>query len=216
NYTLFFPGNADVPALPAGDGFGAVRVLPTGQARFVGTLADATRVSGSATLSKSGLCPLYIPLYLGKGSLVSWLAFTNRADDDLNGPSSWIKPADPMARYYHGGFTNELNIAGSGYVRPLPGTHPILNLANSSVTFSGGDLYFTNLVALDLNSRVTNLSSNRFALSFSLATGTFAGRATDPANDESFSFKGAVMQKLNGGYGFLLQTNRSSRVTIAP
>jgi hypothetical protein len=31
-----------------------------------------------------------------------------------------------------------------------------------------------------------------------------------------FSFKGAVMQKLNGGYGFLLGTHRSSRVLITP
>src|SRR5437763_5021902 len=81
SYTLFFPGNADDPALPSGDGFGAVRVLPTGHARFVGTLADGARVSASATLSRHGLWPVYIPLYLGKGSLVSWLAFTHRAND---------------------------------------------------------------------------------------------------------------------------------------
>jgi hypothetical protein len=94
----------------------------------------------------------------------------------------------------------------------------VLNLTTASVAFCGGNLApnFTNSVSLGLSSRVTNLSSNRLTLSFSTATGTFRGQATDPATGRSAAFSGAVFQKLNAGYGFLLGTDQSSQVVLAP
>ena len=147
---------------------------------------------------------------------MSWLAFTNQANSDFNGPLSWIKPADAKARYYSGGFTNECNIVGSAYLAPATTTNHVLNLLNAQVMFLGGDLSsnFTNSVAIGPGDRVANLSSNRLSLSFSRSSGTFIGKAIDPWTGKALPFKGAVFQKVDSGCGFLLGTNQSSRVAI--
>jgi List-Bact-rpt repeat protein/fibronectin type III domain protein len=218
SYTLCFPGQDSDASLPNGDGFGCVRVSLAGVARLAGTLSDGTKISEAAPLSRHGMWPLYVPLYSGQGSLMSWLAFTNRPSDDLSGAVSWIKPAQSLARYYPRGFTNECNVIGSLYLAPVGPTNNVLNLTNASVTFSGGDLMsgFTNFVTIGLNSQVLKLSGDRLTMSFSRSQGTFLGNTTDPSSGKSLSFKGAVLQKLNVGYGFLMGTNRSSRVVIGP
>src|SRR4029077_19676238 len=126
-------------------------------------LSDGTKVSQSVPVSRNGLWPLYIPLYSGKGSIMSWIAFTNQVDTDLNGALSWIKPADSRARYYPGGFTNECNVIGSAYTPPASSTNFVLGFTNAQVVFSGGNLNssFTNSLAFRTGNRVTNLSSNR-------------------------------------------------------
>ena len=99
----------------------------------------------------------------------------------------------------------------------MAGTN-ILSLASAQVEFSGGNLGagFTNWVNLGVNSKVTNTSSNKLTLSFSLTTGTFAGSVTDPATGKASPFSGAILQKMNAGYGFILGTNQSSQVVFAP
>jgi hypothetical protein len=99
-----------------------------------------------------------------------------------------------------------------------PALGTILSLTNATLTISGGNLAldFTNSLALAPGSRVTNLSSNRFTLSFSLSTGLISGSATDPSSGKALSFKGVVLEKQNAGFGFLLGTNLSSRVVLAP
>jgi hypothetical protein len=218
NYTIRIPGQDNDPSVPMGDSFGTVRVDASGRVSFAAALADGTRVSQSVPLSKHGFWPLYVSLYSGKGSLMNWPAFTNRTTDDLNGTLSWIKLADVSARYYPGGFTNPSQVVGSFYTPPIGATNHVLNLTNAEVSFSGGNLIadFTNSVTLELYGRVSNLSSNRFTISFSPNTGTFRGGAMDPSTGRSLSYSGAVLQKLNAGYGFLLGTNQSSRVILAP
>ena len=41
-------------------------------------------------------------------------------------------------------------------------------------------------------------------MAFSLATGTFKGKVTEPANNQSHAFSGVVFQKQTAGYGYLL------------
>jgi hypothetical protein len=217
NYTLILPGVDGDPTLPAGDGYATVRISTGGAASMAVALADGTKVTLSAPLSKSGLWPVYASLYAGQGSLLGWLAFTNRADDDLNGMLNWIKPANSRARYYPAGFTEQIMAIGSVYSRP-PGTNHILDLDTATISFSGGNLAadFTNNVSIGRSSRVTNLSANRLNLSFSPSTGRFGGGVTDPAGGKPLPFSGAVFQRLNSGYGFLPGTDQSSRVVIGP
>jgi hypothetical protein len=94
---LVIPGKDNDPSVPAGDGFGVVSVGTSGKIKFKGTLADGTKVSQSTSLSKDGLWPMYVSLYSGKGSLVSWQAFANQINSDLNGMLNWIKAADGLA-----------------------------------------------------------------------------------------------------------------------
>jgi hypothetical protein len=174
-------------------------------------------VSQGAQVSKNGLWPLYASLYLGNGSLLSWLAFTNQAGSDLNGSLSWIRSSNPKAHYYPGGFTNDFNInaVGSAYLPPVRTN--ILDLAAAQLEFSGGDLAdsFTNFLTLGLNSTVKS-GSNHLAMTFVLSAGTYYGTVKDPSSGKTWPFRGAVLQKMNAGYGYLLGTNQSSSVVFKP
>lgn len=218
NYTLVLPGttNGDA-ALPAGHSYAILKVSTRGQTTMAGTLADGTSFSQSVPVSNEGLLPLYVPLYSGQGSLVSWLTFTNRADDDLNGPVNWIKPAGAHSRAYTAGFTNQTEAVGSVYHHP-PGTNHVLDLNNSSVIFSGGNLAsdFTNSITLGKSGRIVNQSGNRLTLNISPATGKFTGTVVPPEGGKPMPFSGVAFQRLNAGFGFMLGTDQSSSVQISP
>ncbi len=217
NYTMQFPGQSGNPSLPAGSGFGTIRVDVTGNARFAGMLADGTKISQSAPIGKDGQWPFYVSLYSGNGAALSWLTFSNQANSDITGALDWIKAPSSSAHYYAGGFTNQVNVVGSTYVAPVPG-YNILNLTSGQVHFSGGNLSadFVNQVSLGLNSKVANLSANNLSMSFSLPTGTYKGTVTDPSSGLTFPFCGAILQKMNAGFGYLLGADQSSQVTFGP
>jgi hypothetical protein len=214
SYTFIIPGQIDVG--PEGDGFGTIKIDGNGGASLAGTLADGTKISFKVPLSMHGQCPVYVPLYSGYGSIMSWLTVTNRPADDVSGLLSWIRPAQIKAKYYAGGFTNEAMVIGSSYVRPVPSTNPVITVSAPAIAFSGGNLVnpFVNAIALGAGSKVTNLGSNKLSLSIATASGLFKGSVTDPSTGKSFSFSGALLQKQNAGAGFLLGTNRSSRVVL--
>jgi len=119
-------------------------------------------------------------------------------------------------RCYSAGLTNICLAQGSAYVRPVGLTNSVLGYTNASLAFAGGNLEtdFTNSISLGRSSRVINNSSNRLTMSFSLPQGTFSGRVIDPATGKWRNFSGAVLQKLNAGFGLLLGTNQTSSVTL--
>ena len=218
SYTLVLPGSDGDPGLPAGDGYGTARVSTSGLVSFSGTLADGTGISQSATVSKDGFWPLYVSVYSGQGVLMSWLAFTNQPESDINGLLSWIKPAISNAQHYAAGFTQECQAIGSAYVQPAKACTLDLNLTNANLAFSGGDLSasFTNCIVVGQFGRLFNESTNALSVGFSPLNGSFTGHVTDPATTKSLPFSGVVFQKQNVGYGFLLGTNQSSRVNLLP
>jgi hypothetical protein len=215
-YTLVIPGQSE-GAPPLGDGFGVAVVSSNGTVLCGGSLGDHYGFSRSAYLSKEGLWPLYSPLYSNQGSVLSWLTFTNRSSDDINGALSWIRPACRSAASYPAGFTNECLALGSRYVPPTTPGNPLLNLTNASVAFMGGNLAtdFTNSICLGQYNCVTNRSSNRLGLVFYPRNGFFRGGVIDPSSGRPMLFGGAVFQKQNTGFGLLVGTNLNSRVVLA-
>jgi hypothetical protein len=131
---------------------------------------------------------------------------------------SWIKLPNTKARYFSGGFDYIATAAGSTYHPPASASEHIINADLLAVDFSGGNLPtdFSNMVTLGMNSKVTNMSSNKLGLTFGLTTGLYRGSVTDPYTGKGSAFTGVVFQKADFGYGYLLGTNRSSRVDIAP
>jgi len=211
---LIIPIDTNSAAGPGGDGFGTVSVSTAGAVSFSGTLADGTKVTQKTTLSKNGQWPFYAPLYQGRGSLISWVAFTNETDTDFDGLFNWFKQAQ-TAKYYPGGFTNEAMIGGSRFVPPTA-TNLVINITNGIVGFTNGNLTtdFTNLVMLDAKGKVLNQGANKLSLSISKSSGTFSGSVTPPDGGKTISFKGALLQKQNSGSGFFLGTNASGRVSL--
>jgi hypothetical protein len=214
-YTLVIPGEQGSSTVPGGDSYGTLTVDNAGRIRFAGTLADNTPVSQSSTLSAAGQWPLYISLYGGQGSILSWVTFTNTAEADLDGDLSWIKSASPRSRYYPAGFTLRTNALGSNYHPPARGGQ-VLNRTNAAAVFSGGNLSqgFTNRLNLAAGSRVANLSSNKLTLTFSLPTGSFRGVVVNPGISRPVPFSGVVLQKPNVARGFFLGTNQAGEVRI--
>ncbi|HZL44354.1 MAG TPA: Ig-like domain-containing protein [Verrucomicrobiae bacterium] len=214
-YTMVIPGQSGNPANPEGDGVATVNVDTAGRVHFAGALSDGTRVSQSVALSTNGMWPLHVPLYSGNGLLMSWVAFTNQTASDLNGSLSWIKSVDPRAQYYPGGFSTECLAVGSAYTQPADAN--VLNLTSAQLEFSGGNLEsdFTNSVTFGVRGRVSS-DEQHFAMGISVGNGLFRGRVLDPSTGKARSFSGAVLQKVNAGYGFLLGTDLCSEVVLAP
>ena len=212
-YTVLFPADTSSATVPESDGFGAVTVTTKGAVSLSGTLADGTKVTQKTALSKNSQWPLYLPLYKGKGSLISWVNFTNELTTDVSGFFTWFKQTN-IAKYYPGAFTNDATIVGSRFVAPT--TNAILNLSNAIVTFTGGNLTtdFTNTIAIDARSKVINQNTNKLTLTFSKSSGTFSGSVTPPAGGKAIAFKGAILQKQTNGAGFFLGTNLTGRVSL--
>ena len=216
-YNLILPGHDDNESLPAGDGYGSLRINTAGRVTLSGMLADNTRISQVGSVSKNGHWPLYASLYAGKGSILSWLAFEDRPNDDINGLLNWFKPTDVGARYYPRGFTSMLSVIGFVYVSPVGNTNSWLGFTNGCLRFYGGELAtsFTNAFTFGLKDKVDNLSTNKLTMTFSRSSGRFGGRVTEPATGLSRAFKGVVLQKANVGCGFLLGTNQTSHLYLA-
>ncbi len=214
NYTLVLPGSNEGSTHPAGHGYGTVSVSTLGKVMFSGQLADGSKVTQSATLSKFGAWPFYASLSKGQGAVISWLTFTNRADDDISGGLSWIRNANPVARFYPAAIHEEMEASGSR-LKPVPGSN-LLNASSAQVRFEGGNLSdgFENAILISAMNQVSNQSSNVLQLKFTATKGTFKGKVTLPGSKTSFGFAGVVHQKAGWGYGMLTGTNQTSRVEI--
>jgi hypothetical protein len=215
-YTFVLPGSL-APGTPEADGWGTLKVSAGGGGLGAGSLADGTRFSRKAPLSKNGAWPLYAPLYRLKGSLIGWLQFdTNAPLDDLRGLVDWFKLTQPEVRYYPAGFTNQTTLIGSRYVAPTNSTNRVLALTDGVVILTGGDLSqaWTNSFVLGANNRVTNTSPNKLAVTLALGTGLFRGSFLDTGVVRTVSFSGALLQKSTNGFGFFPGTNQSGRVLL--
>lgn len=208
DYNFVFPGVDGNASLPSGDGYAVVKISRGGVVQMAARLADGTSASQSAYVSAQGAWPLYVPLYAGNGSLVTWLTSTGQ----LTSGVSWIKPANPKTRYYAAGFTNQLPVIGSAY-GPSSGANSLLNFADADAVFTGGDL--AAAVTNSLPALTSNASSPGTGLifRFSRSTGAFFGSALDLSTGHS-PFSGVILQSLGAGFGFLLGPDQSSRVLI--
>jgi hypothetical protein len=212
------PSHTGLPSVPDADGFGTVRVSNGSKLKFAGVLSDGTKVNQSVTVSSAGTWPLFVPLYSGKGLVLGWVNFQEGLNEGMQGALAWIKSTGVKGVSYSAGFTNDCSLLGSLYTQPVGPTNFLLQFANATLSFTGGNLPadFANTIALDSNGHVSNLSENPLTMSISLPTGTFKGSATDPSSGKKYSFSGSILQNQNIGTGFMLVTDQASRVLLTP
>lgn len=215
SYTLVVPGADDADNGPEGAGYAMVTVDSGGGVKFVGALADGSKVSQKASLSHAGIWPLYLPLYHGMGAVLGWQTISNAPNADIAGLLSWIRLGQPGSKYWPAGFTNEITATGSSYAAPGL-TNQVLQLTQYDLTFIGGNLAapVTNAITLDAHNKIVVQDANELSLTITLKSGLFSGKVLDPVTGQRLSFRGAVLQKQDGGAGFLLGTNRSARVVF--
>jgi hypothetical protein len=190
-------------------------VTTAGGITFSGVLADGTKATQKALLSANGQWPFYLPLYKGGGSMLGWLTFNNQVSSDITGAVSWFKLAQPLAKFYPHGFTNETETAGSSYQFTVG--VPVLDFSLGQVWLANGNLAsFTNQISLGADSKVTNQSGNALTLAVTTSTGLFKGSAVNPATGKASAFTGVVLQKQIFGGGFFPGTNQTGRVYFGP
>jgi hypothetical protein len=216
SYTIVWPGQTADPNAPQGHSAGYARISKGGLAYVAASLADGSYITQSAPLSRDGAWPFYVTPYMGGGLLLAWLNVNTQPGTnlDLTGLTSWIRSPGRGGPFFSNGFTNECQTAGSIYVRPSGGDDHIVHGNSAKLKFSKGNIpaEFSNNVGLGRFNSVTNESNNRLSLAFSLNTGLFNGWVADPNNSQYLYFKGAVLQKLDSGYGMILGTGQSSQV----
>jgi len=212
-YTMVIPGDDASTTAPGGESIGTVKVDAGGKVKLAGTLADGTKITQAAGLSKEGLWPACVSLYRGQGLILGWLTFADRPADDFSGTLDWIKPAQQAAKYYPAGFAIRTEAVGARYLQPTRGSR-VINLSAGQVWFANGNLgqSFTNQVTLGTDNKVINLSNNKTILTVTPSTGLFKGSVTDPGTTRSLGINGVVLQKQNAGFGFFLGTNQTGRV----
>jgi hypothetical protein len=215
-YTFVLPGSP-LAGAPDADGWGTLKISSSGLGLGGGALPDGTKFRYKAPISRNGAWPLYVPLYLTKGSLIGWLQFdTNAPLDDVTGWVAWFKPAQLETQYYPAGFTNLSALIGSRYVAPVNSSDQVLAMTNGVLTLSGGNLSqaWVNDFVLEANNQVFNASSNRLTVTISRASGLFQGIFLDTGVNRTVNFSGALLQKSSSGRGFFLGTDQAGRVQI--
>ncbi|HXG46864.1 MAG TPA: Ig-like domain-containing protein [Methylomirabilota bacterium] len=216
SYTVVLPASTNEVGTPGGHGFGTLVVDAAGAVRLVATLGDGTKAALRGPLVSDGWWPLHLPLYRGRGSLLGWVQFTNRAADDLHGLVSWIKLPHPPGKPYAAGFATESLLTGARYTPPALKTNRALNLEQGTVTLTGGGLTGPVAIPIELASdnKVTAPPGSGLTLSLNAASGLFTGKVSDPSSGRPLAIKGALLQKQNAGYGFFLGTNGNGPVVL--
>jgi cyclophilin family peptidyl-prolyl cis-trans isomerase len=104
-----------------GHGFAGVAVGKDGAVRFTGSLGDGTKLSGSARMVENGeggwKLPVALPLAAVKGFLHGEAAVASSPGEGefhltSSAPWSWFRPANPKAKSYAAGFSEELDVKG--------------------------------------------------------------------------------------------------------
>lgn len=209
-YTLVIPGAAGQSNTPAGHGHGTVMIDRAGNLLFSGRSADGQLVSQSVPVSRRAEWPLYLPLYTAKGSMLSWVTFTNQTDEHLGGLLSWIRPANVMPPYYQRGFTNEALLTGSTFIA----TNPIVKFTNGIVIVTDGNLPqpVTNYVTFTPPNLIRTTNSAHFSMSLDVARNLMSGTFVAPGTTVRRTYYGALLQSRDAGYGYFLGTNQSGQV----
>jgi hypothetical protein len=219
-YTVVVPGARDASVIdrPVGDSFGAVAVDAAGLLTFAGTLADGKPVTQSAPLSTHGVWPLYVALYGGEGSVLSWVQLgTNPppAERMRGEPLLWFRPPKTNAAYYPNGFEVVTSLQGSAYDKKAK---PLLSFTNGLLVFLGGGLAepITNRVLLSPSNTVINLETSLLTMTITKSNGFFNGTNALPGLSTPVTFKGVLLQGLTNGAGFFRHAGLSGEVLLLP
>lgn len=221
-YTFAIPGNSDPADGPVGNGYGSITVSTNGTVALTGNLGDGTKQAQALTsvsITPQGMWPLYEPLYTGHGALIGWVNLTNTPGviTNLTGDLVWTKEANATNVFYPGGFTNGVQLVGSGYVPPIAGSRA-LGAPVTSVVLAGADLpaASTNGVTLTLQNTLLISAPNPYNLKLTLvpSTGLFSGSFINPTTGVTNLLNGAVLQNQNLGAGEFLSTNTIGAVLI--
>jgi hypothetical protein len=212
-YTWAMPGVAG--NAPAGYSYGTATIAAAGGVRLSLFLSDGTTTTAAGSLSTNGQMPLYVSLYGGKGSLLSWLSFTNSSTNLSTNGVCWFKDGVARGSYPNGFALTNLFLWLGRYAAEGNGANA-LNAATVSVQLSHADLTDAIAGSVTLNPNGIGGSFTNIVVTISDGTGMFTGLFKEPASGQTVRFNGAVLRALPAGYGFFTSDHLSGAVLIAP
>jgi hypothetical protein len=215
-YTISFMPEAGVIG-PAGASLAAISADTNGNLKLSGFLADGTKLTANGAVSKDGLFPLQQPLYSGKGSVFSWLMFTNAPYADLVPIVNWTKPTRPADKRNPGGFTNLLTGLGTRYsLSEL--TNDLAAMPTSALAVGALPTPdTTNALAWNpTQRRMTN--SAGITVTLNPATGLWDGIYPESMSRQRLPFKTTLHKFADQyvGFGYIIQSNITGKVVLGP
>lgn len=214
SYTVQMVGLSS-PTAPNGHGIGNATVSPNGAVTFLANLADDTVVSQSAMVGNSGMWPVYIPAYAGKGSVIGWLSFTNNGGSVCSGNLKWTKKAAPLSRNYKAGFATRVPVVASTFKAPTVGLG--IGVTNSSVVLDAAQLYSplnAPVVSSNLNTIVFAQPGSKGTVKVTPSTGRFKGTFINPVTKAASPLKGVVLQDQGFAAGYFMSPSLSGRAVL--
>jgi Divergent InlB B-repeat domain len=206
-YTMVISGDDSATDF-LGDGIATLWIDFFGTIHLTGTLADGTHFNRSVKISRNGLWPFYVPLYGNKGSIMSWICFSNQPASSLGGDLIWFKPAKSSGKFYPVGFTNQTSAIGSSFWGPGPSNGRLqLNFTNGVLILAGGNL--PSALTNTLDNSGTAGGTSRVGLKWNVIDGSVSGSFVHPATGRSTSLRGVLLQNQNVARGHFLGTNQS-------
>ncbi len=220
---LFQQVDSQLGAYPDGDGYAAFSVSSAGIS-LTGKLADGSPISASLKLSENASCPLFIPLYSGKGLLSGNIRFdaTQAKSDAASSDMRWFKSSGVSSpANYTAGWTNGIKVdfVASKY-NPAKG-FGFTNTSGSTLKFSAAGADLKSTIAASASLSATNTlsapASSPIKLKpvFDTKTGAITGTFTPSGSSTPTAFAGVVIQKAGYASGFFLNNNKSGVFQIA-
>jgi hypothetical protein len=211
-YTISFVPGSGLPG-PTGASLAAFNSDTNGNLKLSGFLADGTKLSAKGAVSKDGLFPLQQTLYSSKGSILSWLMFTNTPGTNWVALANWTKPARPTDRRYSAGFTNSLAGFGTRYTfNEL--TNDLAAMPSSAVAVGALPTpASTNAVAWNsAQRRMTNATG--LTVTLNAATGLWDGIYPESSSRQRLPFKTTLHKFADQyvGFGYIIQSNITGTV----
>jgi hypothetical protein len=245
-YTYRLSTTDDSEKVPQGYGYGTLNVTAkTGLVALITTLADGTRVTGSAALGKDGEVAVYTSSAAASlsGALTLSAATSALSRNALVGTLSWLKPPAVGTVYAAGFGPLDLEAAGGAPAAVakgslLLGLEPVgeARLQNAELSFAeggldfGGESQFSRPVAVKATSsaakHTATVPTGKPTTAMPVlnpATGAFSGtfllEGSTPATNRTARFQGQAVT-IGGetqGYGFfLLPTLTGANVATSP
>jgi len=213
-YTLVIPGGNDSTTQPGGNGFGTVKVDPSGNVTFGGVLGDGSKAAQKTFINKPGVWPLFVTPYKG-GAIFGWMTFANLNESDLSGTVYWTKPPRASSAVYPGGFNFPAGIHAVGSIYSFTGGVPLLNLpaGGVSVLQLGNPVQsFTNHFTLGSDNKI--ISADGLKVTITTASGLFKGTAISLGDGTSVPIAGVLLPKQNAAFGYFLSNGQSGGVYL--
>jgi len=208
------PIGDDTAPRPQGYGTGTLSVSTSGVVKWTGTLGDGSPCAQSTLLDAHKHWPLFALLYKTRGYIAGTVIHDPAAaESDLTGEINWVKPPNPVEKYFAGGFKNEAHsLIGVNFTPPGRGQrvlsgYDVAPQNAGPLTLTEGNLdpggILGTLTVQSNNTTIASSAAEKLKVTLNAKTGAVGGSFVFPLTRKVTPIKGVILQgKIGRGVGF--------------